>query len=392
MKIIRRRSPLFLASTFATLLGTLAVLGLSAPGCGSSSGGSGSGGAAGQSAVGGHGSGGAAGGSSGSVGGAGGSIAGGGTAGQTGAAGETGGGGAAGSDASTTGGSGGGVPAGGGGAGGTAPSATGGVGGGGGTTAGNGGAAGGSSGTPGKVGVVALTESTMMYVIPEIGATTIIASGAAATYSVVTTPSSGCPTTTAGACQLYTACSTSGSSTTVSAGTVTVTGLATSPFTLGTVAQTGGYVSTAYTSYLWTTAVPATVTVGGSANVPAYDMTINTPNPITLTAPVASNSGPSGPSYIFPKSSDLVVTWTGGVQGLVVIGVSSTGTPGQTVSCSVAASVGTVTIPASLLSGLGTTGGFSASVSTSATKMVNDWLMEFQATTGAAVGTVTFTN
>jgi hypothetical protein len=43
-----------------------------------------------------------------------------------------------------------------------------------------------------------------------------------------------------------------------------------------------------------------------------------------------------------------------------------------------------------VLGNLGTTGSFTASVTTSATKTVSDWLMDFQATVGSAQGTATF--
>lgn len=233
----------------------------------------------------------------------------------------------------------------------------------------------------------------MTYTISGLGSTTIIASGAVASYAVTTGTAQTCPTTTVGACQLSTACAASSQPTVVDAGTVTITGLATSPVTLSRISSTAGYISTSYTSYLWTTSTPATVTVGGSSAVPAYDMTITAPHPITLTAPAPTGTATTGASYAFSKSADLVVSWTGGVEGQVIIGVQSTDANSQaTVTCSVPASAGTVTVPASLMSGLGTMGGFTASVTSSATKTVSDWLMDFQATVAAAVGTITFTN
>jgi len=236
----------------------------------------------------------------------------------------------------------------------------------------------------------------MTYTLPApLGQQTIVGAGAVASYTLPGTAAN-CPApTTVGACQLFPGCSsTSTGATQVSAGTVTITGLATSPVALNPISATSnGYISASYTSYLWTTSVPATVTVSGSASVPAYTMNLDTPNPITITAPAPTGSATTGATYGFSRSSDLVVTWTGGVQGQVVIGLSNMGTaPNAAIACSVAASAGTVTIPASLMSGFGAMAGFTASVTTSATKTVGDWLMDFQATTGAAVGTVTFTN
>jgi hypothetical protein len=236
----------------------------------------------------------------------------------------------------------------------------------------------------------------MTYDLPApIGPTTIVASGAVATYALPGTAGN-CPApTTVGACQLYPACTTSATAgTKVDAGTVTVTGLATSPVALNHISATdSGYISMSYSSYLWTTSTPATVTVGGSGSVPAYTMNVTAPHPIAITAPAPTGTATTGPTYAFPKSSDLVVTWTGGVEGQVVIGLSTMNvTPASSIVCSVAASAGTVTVPARLMSGFGATAGFSASVSTSATKNVNDWLMDFQATAAAAAGTVTFAN
>jgi len=413
MKMNPSRSPIFAVSTFATFVGTLAVLGLAASGCSSSSSGSGSGGSAGHSATGGHGGvsggvGGAAGGSTAGAGGAGGSVVGGGgSSGLGGGAGQTTSAGGAAGSVVPTGGVGGGASATGG-AGGTSAtggaggaSATGGAGGasatgGAGGASATGGAGGSGAGGPGKVGIVALSETTITYTLPApAGQLTVVGSGAVASYTLPGTAAN-CPApTTVGSCQLFPGCSSASTgSTQVSAGTVTVTGLATSPVVLNPISATSnGYISASYTSYLWTTSIPATVTVGGSASVPAYTMSLDTPTPITVTAPAPTGSAATGGAYTVSKSSDLVVSWTGGVQGQVVIGLSDMGTaPNAAISCSVAASAGTVTIPASLMSGFGAMAGFTASVTTSTTKTVGDWLMDFQATTGSAVGTVTFTN
>jgi len=49
------------------------------------------------------------------------------------------------------------------------------------------------------------------------------------------------------------------------------------------------------------------------------------------------------------------------------------------VTCNVDAAKGTLTVPASLLSGFTASGSFVAGVSSSATKNVGDWLTEFEA-------------
>ncbi|HEY4187514.1 MAG TPA: hypothetical protein VGP07_20725 [Polyangia bacterium] len=368
-----------------------------AAGCGSSSP-SGTGGSAGSVGAGGHG-GTAAGGNAGDLGGAAGSIPGaGGTGIGGGSAGAAGGGssvGGAGGGVSTGGAAGGSAGAGVAGTSGTAGAAGGKEGGAGGSAAGGsaaGGAGGGTAG-PGKVGIVALTESSTPYNFPSpIGPMTITAAGAVATYALAGSGSNGCTTTTVGACQLYTSCAatTTTQPTIVDPGAVNITGLSMA-VPVNMMVASGGYISAAYSSYLWTASTPATVTVAGSASVPAYTMTITAPNPITLTAPTASSIGQSGPAYTIARGTNLVVTWTGGVEGNVVVSAQSgSGSTGVSVTCTVAASTGTVTIPASVLGNLGATGSFTASVTTSATKTVSDWLMDFQATVGSAQGTATF--
>jgi hypothetical protein len=151
------------------------------------------------------------------------------------------------------------------------------------------------------------------------------------------------------------------------------------------------YMSASYSSYLWTSSRTATVVVTGSADVPAFTMDLVAPSPITVTSPLPSSTM----VYSISRSSDLVVTWSGGVDGTTQVNVSSNSsgtTPASTITCSVAAAKGTVTVPASLMSGFTTSGGFVAGAYNSATKNVGDWLMEFQAEQATGVGTVTFTN
>jgi len=392
---------------FSTLLGTLALLGLAA-GCGSSNGGNGA-----LTGGGGHGggagavgaAGGAAGGASGAVGGAGGAVAGGGGAGGA----ITGGGGATGLGGGSAGAAGG-APAAGGAAG--ASVASGGAGGGvtgqggtaaGGTTASSGGAGGASlgaggtggtaSGTPAKVAIVIASESTVKadYGLGQ-GVTTTMAGEGAATFTQTTSPSTNnCPGTTVGPCQVYLNCMASSATTTVlDGGTVTISGLTGGPLTLARISASAGYYS--ISSYLWTTPTLATVTVGGTADVPAYTMSVTTPSPITLTAPTSTTYNAAGPIFSVSRTADLVVTWTGGTNGQVSVDLEST-SPAAEAACTADASAGTLTIPASILANFGGTTGMGVGVTTVTTKNTGDWLMEFEAQqTPISGSTITFTN
>jgi hypothetical protein len=147
-------------------------------------------------------------------------------------------------------------------------------------------------------------------------------------------------------------------------------------------------MSAAYTAYLWTASQVASVTVTGSADVPAFAVNVTAPNPVSVTAPTA----PSG-AYTISRGWDLKVTWTGGVEGSVTVGLSSNDTAGPiSVACSANASTGTITIPTSALASLGTSGGFNVAVTNTANETVNDWFVAFEASTTATSGAATFTN
>jgi hypothetical protein len=131
------------------------------------------------------------------------------------------------------------------------------------------------------------------------------------------------------------------------------------------------------------------VVVTGSADVPAFTMNLTAPNPITVTSPLPG----SDMAYTISRSSDLVVTWSGGVDGSVQVGISSNSSGAtKSITCNVDAAKGTVTVPASLMSGFTSPGGFVAGAGSSATKNVGDWLMEFQAEQQTGSGSATFTN
>jgi hypothetical protein len=219
-----------------------------------------------------------------------------------------------------------------------------------------------------------------------------VAGGVGADFGLVTGKTS-CTSTTSGDCQLY-QCgpSTNPTPQLLSAGNITVTGLA-ADITVMPAAGINGptYLSAPYSGFLWTSSRPTTLTVAGSADVPAFTLSSTAPNPISVTAPVAQ-TGSTGLTYAISRGAALAVTWTGGIDGNVTASLTSGTAPSQVeIICVAAASKGTVTVPASFMSMLGNSGGFSAGVATFVTKNVGDWLMEFEASTIKDEGQATYT-
>lgn len=180
------------------------------------------------------------------------------------------------------------------------------------------------------------------------------------------------------------------------AGTVTMTGLAVDIPPLGLNPQ-GEYQSSTYSDYLWSSSRLATVTVTASADVPAFTMSLTAPSPISVTSPIFAGATASYYYYVISRSSDLVVTWSGGVDGTAQLvlqdSVPSTATSTHKITCNVDAATGTVTVPASLMPGFysNALGVFYIRLFSSATQNIGDWLMEFEADVSIGWGSVSFT-
>jgi|GEM_PF-2286176 len=249
-----------------------------------------------------------------------------------------------------------------------------------------------------KVGIVIVSQSAIVLHPAPAGAS--VASGAQASFSVSAGTTDDCPTTTSGDCQAVEcapmANPTSSTATQYQAGDVSITGLLQSPLVL-TYGINGlkSYMSTPTMSYLWTASRLATVTVTGSANVPAFTLGLTAPTPVTLTAPLGT-PGTTGTTYTISKAGPLNVAWTGGVEGSVTVdlisGTTQTGRAQIQIHCSVDASKGMVTVPATFMTKLGASGFFTAGVTSIADKNVGDWLMYFQASTLMDSDSATFTN
>jgi hypothetical protein len=196
------------------------------------------------------------------------------------------------------------------------------------------------------------------------------------------------PTTTTGNCQFYDCPSYTNQvpiSTWLDAGDVTVTGFA-RDFVMHIL---GGSYGTESMDAAWTASRPLTVQVAGSANVPAATLDVVAPNPIVLTAPVAAG----GAGLKISTAANLVVTWTGGVEGTVtaVAEYNNQGTEDFLVYCSAPAASGSLTMPAALLAKLGSKGTFAAYVDNVTTKQVDDWTMRFQVSSRTDRIDVTYT-
>ena len=249
---------------------------------------------------------------------------------------------------------------------------------------------------PQKLGVVILAESSVTMNVAGLGIMNVISSSATAAFGV-TEGASTCETTTSGDCQFMKCSSTSSSAAAnyLAAGTVTINGLA-SPVSL-TLQSSNAYLSTTpYATYLWTSSRPLTVVVSGSSDVPAFSLAVTAPNPISLTSPPAQGYASNGfPSYPVSRATDLLVKWTGGIEGTVSVGFSSSdNTVNQTtqINCSVAASKGTLVVPAAFLAKLSSSADFTVSQNNLTWSTVGDWMMEFSTTIVAAPGVAAFSD
>lgn len=260
----------------------------------------------------------------------------------------------------------------------------------GGDTSGGGGDTNGTGGSQGadKWGVVIVNQT--VQVLPFIG--TLVASGAVATFGLGAGENT-CDVTRLGDCELY-ECETdtateTGTTENYEAGDVTITGLA-ADIQLVFDPTLTSYMSPASSSLLWTTSQEARVTVSGSSSVPAFTLDLIAPNPISVTAPTPGSDS----TYAISRATALEVTWSGGVEGFVTTNLSSQAEEGiqVTIGCVVDAAEGRVTVPASFMEKLGSSGGFAAGVTSVETTNVQDWLMQFQASTLQNVGTATFTD
>lgn len=243
-----------------------------------------------------------------------------------------------------------------------------------------------------KLGSVIVQEASMSISVAG-SSMTIISSTAVGAFGYT---ASECPASaTVGDCKLF-ECPSSGTSPTLSylnAGAVTITGFA-SDLSLSFPAANNTYMSTPYADWLWTSSRPITLNVTGSADVPAYSLSLTAPNPIVVTSPLPQGVSSSGLlSYTHSRASNLVITWTGGVEGTTSVTLTSESTTAPAlVVCEASATTGTLSVPAAFLAKLSGTAQLTVSVGSLAWKTVGDWTMGFQAAFSKDPGMVTFTD
>jgi hypothetical protein len=242
------------------------------------------------------------------------------------------------------------------------------------------------TGEPEKWAVISVDQLQQLYPAP---INLLTAAGAAAVFGFVAGENT-CDIETLGVCQLF-RCDSDAEpepqpSLGLNAGEVTITGLA-SELPLNWAPMQRSYMSEALTDWLWTESQEATVEVTGSDDVPSFSLSLVVPNPIAITSPPATGDS----TYVISKASDLDVAWTGGADGFVTVSLQDLdGGPG--ISCIVDAVEGELSVPASFLAELGDAGYFSAGVTNVVRQDVDDWLMQFQASSLQDQGNVTFSD
>lgn len=155
----------------------------------------------------------------------------------------------------------------------------------------------------------------------------------------------GCTVTSAGACAYY-SCPMQTQPNGVSAGTITISGpWLTTPVTMTPMGGTNAYQYTS-SSPGFTAGQTLTVTASGAA-VPAFGpVSVVAPQVTQLTTPALA---PDGGTTVVPTGADLVVTWSGGQPGAMMLfeAVGSNGT--DYTYCSWNGSDGQGTVPAATL-------------------------------------------
>lgn len=257
--------------------------------------------------------------------------------------------------------------------------ATGGIGvggrGGAGGIAGERGAGSGQGGTDG-LGGAAVKVAEVAVTQVESGTSTVVAT--ALFYRAPETFDGTCTPSFLGDCTLY-PCGkvpVGAIMTTYEAGMVSIAGFA---MPISFLYDQGFYGSATFAAPLWTASTPLTAQVTGSTSVPAMTLEVIAPTPITVVAPVAA----AGMPLEISKGTDLVIKWTGGVEGNSTIYLTNDEGSGvdRSIQCFAAASLGTLTVPTAFLASLGTKGSFRAGVINVTTRGLGEWAGKFFAKT-----------
>jgi hypothetical protein len=206
---------------------------------------------------------------------------------------------------------------------------------------------------------------------------------------------SNCDTTTVGSCSLL-ECDlftgdagagddSNGSSRTVGAGTIKITGLL-EDLELE-FDNTSGYQPAIGTSRWWSGGEEVTASAPGTDDVPEFSIGLNAPAAVSLTSPTISLLEALNVS----RSDGIELVWEGGETGTVTLQViDSTATASRMITCSVDADSGGVVVDGSLLEDFSDAGALTlTSVGTTA-KTVDDWSLTFSANAVIASSQVAF--
>jgi hypothetical protein len=277
---------------------------------------------------------------------------------------------------------------------GTGGSGTGGSSGGGsagGGSSGGGSATGGGSSSTMKGGAINLTQTCVT-----VAGNDYCSATASAGFASVTGGNTGCTMSTQGGCTVTSCTPTdAGSQNPVaqSAGDITITGTDAGTITL---TYDGGYNVFLAMNAIWTGGDTLTAAAAG-ADVAAFSgKTVTAPNTISVTAPTCTLGAGGFDCGTVDRSTNYMVTWTGGASTTVVTSmVSSKAGAVTSISCKFTSSPGTV--PAAALGMLGkTSDGFTTTLTVTAQNTNSftsgGFSIDLNATTGGAVGNFTTSN
>lgn len=250
-----------------------------------------------------------------------------------------------------------------------------------------------------KNGSVNLQQS-----VTTVSSVSIVTSSASASFGISTFGSTGeqplvdlpCETKTVGACTLS-ECEFGDDSEPqpedpeysfeqVSAGSIKITGT-TADLTL-TAGNDKTYTPVTATERWWEGGETLVVQAPGSDDVPAFELELAAPSAVELTAPELSLLQPVSAS----RAEDFEILWDNGAEGTVSITIADADSEpvARSISCTVDADSGGITVDASLLENFSDEALVSVTVGNTTTKTVEGWALAFTASSSAGSGMVEF--
>lgn len=180
-----------------------------------------------------------------------------------------------------------------------------------------------------------------------------------------------CARTFMGPCEVDSC--TGAAQTNVSAGAITIGG-ATKPVSL-TPAADHTYMAQSSTTALFGPGDMLTAVAAG-ADVPAFSRSVVAPSKVTITAPAQ----PSAVTLTVNRASDLMVAWTGGGMGQVLVALLPGGASGTSVYCRFSSMTGQGIVPGQVLQRLqGGSGAFAMAAIDDAETDAGMWSVQVEA-------------